>query len=240
MVAEPNREGETFWLVRGAQPDGESDLLKLYLQPQGTARIQPYGYIEGIVKPGFGCQYSLAIKDDIRPGRCEVEVVKTGPFMFAPRIAWSTPFDRVKLNGKDWRYFDDNLVFLPNRPGRYLVEVELNGKAVPALGRTFLSVDSATWDESRLMLELVTSHPHWWEGPLPGVIPYTALIISRAGKPVRVEGEGSLIDWSEYQADEQDLRGMQANGFGLRIRPGRTRIYFEEDSSADSDRKSVV
>jgi Domain of unknown function (DUF4960) len=228
MVAEANTEGETFWLMRGAQPAGKNDLLKLYMQPSGKARIQHYGYIEGIVKPGYGCQYSLAIKDNIKPGRCEVDVVKTGPFMFAPRIDWKEPFDSVKVNGKEWRYFDDNLVFLPNKPGRYIVEVAEKGAPAPSLGRTFLSVDSSTWNEASKVLELETSHPHWWQGPLPGNISYTALLLSKEYTPVSVEGGGSLIDWSEYQAREKDMKTMKANGAALRLMPGKTRIHFEK------------
>ena len=228
VVAEKNRDGEAFWLVRGAQPAGEVDRLKLYLQPKSTVRIQRYGYIEGIVKPGFGCQYSLAIKDNIRPGACEVEVVKTGPFMFAPRIDWKQPLDRVKVNGRDWRYFDDSLVFLPNKPGRYVVEVENTGSLAPSLGRTFLNVESATWNAVDMTLELATTHPHWWQGPLPGNIPYTALLLARDYEPVGVEGDGSLIDWTEYEARDEDLQTMKANGAALRLNPGKLRIRFQK------------
>jgi len=228
LVAETNREGEGFWLVRGAQPTGDTDLLKLYLQPEARVLIQPYDYIDGIVKPGFGCQYSLAIRDNLRPGRCEVEVVKTGPFLFAPRIDWKQPFDMVKVNGKDWRYFDDNLVYLPNKPGRYVVEVEKTGLNRPSLGRTFLSVEDATWDESDRTLELVTTHAHWWTGPLPGNIPYTALVLARDYVPVSVEGQGRLIEWSEYEARHQDLQTMQTNGAVLRLHPGRLKIHFQK------------
>ena len=170
------------------------------MQPDTSVRVQRYGYIDDIVKPGFGCQYSLAIRDNIQPGRCEVEVVKTGPFLFAPRIDWKQPFDSVKVDGRDWRYFDQNLVFLPNKPGRYVVEVKQRGRKAPSLGRTFLNVESATWNEREMALELVTSHPHWWVGPLPGDISYTALLLAREYLPVSVEGDGSLIDWSEYEA----------------------------------------
>ncbi len=228
MVAEKNTEGETFWLVRGAQPAGDADRLKLYMQPNAKVRIQRYGYIDGIVKPGFGCQYSLAIRDNVQPGACEVEVVKTGPFMFAPRIDWKQPFDSVKVNGQDWRYFDDNLVYLPNKPGRYVVEVEEEGLSAPSLGRTFLSVESSTWNETEMTLELVTAHPHWWEGPLPGNMPYTALVLAKDYRPLNVEGDGSLIDWSEYEARDEELQTMKGNGAALRLNPGNLKIRFQK------------
>ncbi len=230
MVAEQNQQGERFWLTRGAQPAGDVDLLKLYLQPKANVRIQRYGYIDGIVKPGFGCQYSLAIKDSVRPGSCEVEVVKTGPFMFAPRIDWKQPFDTVTVNGKDWRYFDGHLVYLPNKPGRYVVQVQMKGQVAPSLGRTFLSVESCTWNQVDQTLELMTTHPHWWQGPLPGNIPYTALILSKDYLPVSIEGGGSLIDWGRYEAYAEQLQTMKANGAALQLNPGKLKIHFQKRS----------
>ncbi len=227
LVAEENQEGETFWLARGAQLTGDMDRLKLYLQPRGKARIQRYGYINNIVKPGYGCQYSLAIRDNIQSGKCEVEVVKTGPFMFAPRIDWKQPFDTVKVNGEDWCYFDDHLVYLPNKPGRYTVEVLETGRKYPSLGRTFLSVESALWNETEMTLELNTTHPHWWEGPLPGNIPYTALVFGNEYRPMMIEGDGSLIDWSHYEVRDNDLVKMQDNGAILQLNPGMLKIYFQ-------------
>lgn len=228
MVAEQNQDGQSFWLTRGAQPAGEVDLLKLYMQPNETARIQRYGYIDGIVKPGFGCQNALAIKDNIRPGLCEVEVIKTGPFLFAPRLDWKQAFDTVKVNGKDWRYFDDNLVYLPNKPGQYRVEVQTSGRNRPSLGRTFLHVENAVWNEKELALELTVNHPHWWQGPLPGNIPYTAYVLAKEYVPVRIVGNGSIVDWNEYEAADKDLQAMKANGFMLRLNPGKLKIYVQK------------
>ncbi len=77
-------------------------------------------------------------------------------------------------------------------------------------------------------MELITSRPHWWQDPLPGNVPYTALVLSREYVPVRVEGEGDLIDWSGYKARDEELQIMKTNGTALRLMPGKTRTYFEK------------
>ncbi|MBE7561198.1 hypothetical protein HS125_20505 [bacterium] len=225
-VLETGADGRASWLVRGAQDNGRRDLVRVYLQAGGNARLAPYGFIEGVVKPGYGCQYMLAIRDGVRPGRCEVDVVKTGPFVFAPRLEWKEPFDRVRVNGRPWRYFDGSLVFLPNRPGHYVVEVEKTGQPAPSLARTFLDLASATWDEAEKVLQLVGRAPHWWEGPLPGDMAYTAQIHTSGMKIVKVEG-GELIPWEEFRATATDRQKMAARGAMLRLRPGTVRVYFE-------------
>jgi len=222
LVAESGT-GVRFWVGRGAQPAGDHDLAKLYLRKNQDPRIQRYGYIHGIVKPGSGCQYALGIRDNIERRRCEVEVVKTGPFVFAPRIEWKQPFDTVRLDGTDWRYYDGNVVFPPNRPGRYVVEVSTTGRPRPHLTRTCLSVDGAAWNEATHTLQLTTRRPHRWHALLPSDMPYTAQLMGVSGA-VQVDGAGSMIPWSEYRAAPSGLATVRANGVMLRLRPGRTRI----------------
>lgn len=225
LVAESGAAG-LFWTARGGQPiQAGRDWLKLYLPASGQALIQPFGFIRGIVKPGWGCQYMLAIADDLTARRCRVEVVKTGPFIFAPRIEWKEPFDTVHVNGSPWRYFEDNVVYLPNRPGSYTVQVGTTGRDAPRLARTFLCVEKAEWNEAAQSLDLVLETPHWWSGPLPSDNPYTALILS-ANPPSGVEGGGRVVPWSEYRARPEDVALMSARGAVVELQPGAARIRF--------------
>ncbi|MBE7558594.1 hypothetical protein HS125_06500 [bacterium] len=224
MVAETGARG-AYWTARGGQPLGQRDYLKLYFQAGGSVKIQPYGFIDGIVKPGWGCQYTLAVRDNVQPRRCEVEVVKTGPFMFAPRIEWKEPFDTVLLDGKPWRYFEDNVVYLPNRPGHYVVEVSTTGQNAPRLARTFLSVERAAWNPESQTLDLSTSAPHYWSGSLPSNNPYTAQILC-ASTPTGVEGGGRVVPWSEYRARSEDVEVMAGRGAMVELYPGPARIHF--------------
>ncbi len=224
LVAETGGNGETWWTARGAQVDGTSDLLGLYLQAGGTARVQPYGFIEGVVKPGWGCQYVLAIRDTIQPRACEVKVVKTGPFVFAPRIEWKEPFDTVWVDGKPWRYFDGNVVFLPNRPGDYKIKVESAGIQAPVVTRTFLDVAGAAWDAKARTLELDLRAPHWWQGPLAGERPYALTV--QGGEPLRLEGRGEIIPRASYRIRDDLRESMESRGATLRLWPGRVKIVF--------------
>ncbi len=224
MVAEAGTHG-AYWTARGGQPIGNRDYLKLYFQADGQAKVQPYGFINGIVKPGWGCQYMLAIKDNIQPRRCEVELVKTGQFIFAPRIEWKQPFDTVLLDGQPWRYFDGNCVFLPNRPGHYTVEVSTTGTNAPRLARTFLQVERAQWNEQSQSLELTTTMPSWWSGPLPSNNPYTAEILCDS-TPTSVEGGGRVVPWSEFRAKSGDVQTMSGRGVIVELYPGPARIHF--------------
>jgi Domain of unknown function (DUF4960) len=230
MVAETGGDGQVYWLVRGAQVEGDTDYLSLYLQARGIAKVQPYGFIEGVVKPGWGCQYMLGIRDTLEPRRCEVKVVKTGPFVFAPRIEWKKPFDTVWVDGKPWRYFDGNVVFLPNRPGNYVVHVATTGNKAPTVSRTFLDVESAVWNAETQTLELDLRAPHWWKGPLAGDKPY-ALSVLCDRPPVHLEGKGEIIPWDKYRARPNELKKMKAQGATLRLWPGKARITFANPGS---------
>jgi hypothetical protein len=229
MAAETDAQGERWWTVRGAQPirDGEADLLKVYTAPGSDAKVQPYGFIDGVVKPGWGCQNVLGILDAPTPTRCEVKVVKTGPFIFAPRVEWKTAFSSVRVNGEPWRYFEGRSVMLPNRPGRYVIEIEPGEEAnAPHLARTAMSVQRAQWLPEARVLEFELDEPHWWAAPeAPGTQPYAAMIRS-AEPPVRVEGAAELIPWEDYRASAEDVAAMKEKGFMLRVRRGEVRVHF--------------
>ena len=131
------------WMHRGAQPSklhsGE-DYVKVYLPARGEASIQNYGFINDCVRPGWGCQYTTAVLDAKREGaRCSVDVaVETvNAFLFAPRLRFAQPIARAWLDGAPWSYFDEDELFLPNRPGRHHVEVETGDAEAPHIARTF-------------------------------------------------------------------------------------------------------
>lgn len=170
-----------WWMFRGAQRSllggRQHDYLKLYLSPSGEARIQVYGFIEGIVKPGWGCQYMLAIKDVARKKRnmkCVAKVMSVTPYLFAPRLEFKENVQQVTLNGKPWHYFDGNLVFLPNKPGLYEVEAAANGGAQsPRLVRTAALVESTGWNGSVFSFKAALPI---WSKKLPVGLQFTALI----------------------------------------------------------------
>jgi len=227
-VSEANAIGERYWYYRGTQQWEGKSLLKIYLQPHEKIHIQKNEYINGIVKPGYGCQYNLLIKDNIGQNKCEVEVVRTGAFVAAPRVDFKEPFGGVKLNGEPWYYLDGQTVFLPNREGNYNIEVfPAENEIAPTIGGSWASISHTHWDKESKCLTIKADHTYWWKSGLPGNIPYTAIILANGLKPVRTEGGISLIGNSEYQCSPEVLKKMKERGIVVEIKPGEGKVYFE-------------
>jgi len=148
------------------------DYLKLYLPPHSSAKIQPYGYIKGIVRPGYGCQYIMAIRD-VKLNSCTVKVFNTSAYIFAPRVEFKEGFNQVRLNGNPWYYFDEQMVFLPQMPGIYHVEIFNTEKPVPHLGRTCANIEATGYEDNTLTLKV--SLPNYVH-QLPAGFYYKALI----------------------------------------------------------------
>ncbi|MBE7558610.1 hypothetical protein HS125_06585 [bacterium] len=156
------------WAHRGAHPSlrhAGTDYLKCYLPAHGTAEIQKYGFLRGVARPGWGCQYTTALSNLHRTGATvslTVEVKEITSFLFAPRVRFASGVKQARLNGRDWRYFDGSHVFLPNRRGRYQLVVEEGEDAAPRLCQTFACIDAARWDGEALVFE--ADLPPWSEG----------------------------------------------------------------------------
>lgn len=178
-------EAGSWWMFRGAQPSGErsgSDWLRVYLQPRGEAAIQRYGFIDGVARPGWGCQYTMALRDLAAAraeAKCTARVLSVTPYIFAPRVQFAVAGRRGRaiadatVNGQPWRYFGDDAVFLPNRPGEYSIEVEFGKPKLPRLLRTYACVDRAALDGEDLIV--AAALPPWTDG-LPGQLRFTALV----------------------------------------------------------------
>jgi len=53
-------------------------------------------------------------------------------------------------------------------------------------------------------------------------------VLAKEYVPVSVEGDGDLIDWSEYAARDKELQTMKVNGAALRLNPGKLQIHFQK------------
>ncbi len=193
-----------WWTCRGAQPckGSRGDYLKLYLPARSGGSIHRYGLIDGVVMPGWGCQYTVALRDIKRlsPTRagCVVRVMSTTPFLFAPRARFAKEIARVKLDGKDWRYFEGSVVFLPRIEGDYRLRVEYGKPSVPCLTRTHALVSEARW--SGRTLHLRAGLPPWMK-KLPRSLFLMVCVDSRGlklqsvrgGEVVRQEGRKAMV-----------------------------------------------
>ena len=152
-----------WWTVRGGQTGSteHADYLKVYLQANGHSMVQRGGYVHGVVRPGWGCQYLLAIQDCPTRDECMVNVFQISSFVFAPRVEFAEPFNAVFVDGKRWDYHDGRHVFLPNRRGMYRIAVRDGMPPRPRITRTWAALSRAELreDDSGLALELDVGHP---------------------------------------------------------------------------------
>ena len=159
-------EEEGWWTFRGAQVSKQqrnTDFLKLYLQPQKTATILPWDFINGLARPGWGCQYILAlsqVEDAADGAACRVKVHSETPMIFAPRIEFSFPIAAATLDGNPWHYFDGQDVFLPQNRGKiYHLQVVRGPPTTPHLSRTYVNVKAMTFTDNEFTIE--SRGPPW-------------------------------------------------------------------------------
>ena len=200
------------WVFRGAQPslvhEGE-DYLKCYLPAKGSTRIQRYNFIDGIAKPGWGCQYTMALHD-VRQNSVVAKVKEVTSFLFAPRVKFKNPVSKVKVNGKEWNYFEGHHVFLPNRRGEYRVEVVDGTANRPHLARTFAHIENSAWKKGRLTFE--AQLPEWVTG-IPDRFYFYALIRHAGQNLVNIE-------------NAELVRTLESTASIVRFKPGVVALTF--------------
>jgi hypothetical protein len=135
------------------QPPYGDDLVRVRVKPGDAPRLQPYGYIDGCVRPGWGSQKQMLLGDVAAEG-CSARVLHVTPYLFAPRVEFAETFASVRLDGQPWAYHDGRHVFLPQRPGTYRIDVERASETTPTLTATAALVESARFDEDVLYLRL--------------------------------------------------------------------------------------
>ncbi len=134
------------------------DIVRLHIEPGGISALEPYGFINNILRPGRGSQKQL-LCGEITPTSCLVKVLSTTSYVFAPRVEFKKKFTSVKLDGRDWAYHDSRNVFLPQKPGEYLIEVKDTGTGYdnPKLENSAASIKRAFYHNNELEIE--------WEFP---------------------------------------------------------------------------
>jgi hypothetical protein len=212
------------WVFRGAQPSlinkGE-DYLKCYLRPRESIRIQRYGFIEDVARPGWGCQYTMAVRQCVRHeqhSHVVVEVNEITSFLFAPRLRFRCPVARVRLDSKEWHYFDGCQVFLPNRRGLYDIVVDHGPDARPHLARTFADIRTTNLEKGKLEFE--ARLPEWVDST-PDDFLFTAL--------VRHPGQ-QLVGLTNAEL----FKANQSGASVITFKQGNVSLAFDRESAAGS------
>lgn len=194
-----------WWQPRGAQPSWEqrgTNLVKVVLPPRQTIKIAQSGLIDGLVKNGWGCQYTQLIRDveaADNGAALTVRVIDVGPMIWAPRLTFARPVAQVSLDGRAWHYFDGNHVFLPNRRGDYKLQVTLGPAATPHVACTFGVVESTEWYGNRLSVK--TALPEWCDD-LPPDSRYYMVVRGERRKLASVESGQVVRDVPDFEASK--------------------------------------
>lgn len=226
---------EGWWRVRGAQPlrtsaeDWEAyldahdawigegdpdtipeppygdDLVRVQVRTGDEPAVQPFGFIDGCVRPGWGSQKQMLL-GGVSASGCTVRVLSVTPYIFAPRVEFAGTFTSATLDGNPWAYHDGRHVFLPQHPGDYRIEVDRQGARTPSLLTTAASVERAEFADGSLRLELGLPA---YVFKTPGELRYHVLIgfdaermgIGRVegGEVLRQGPEGTVIRCDEMQ-----------------------------------------
>lgn len=197
-----------WWMFRGAQPalDGNCDFVKVYLPAHSDARVLRYGFIDGVVKPGWGSQYQIALGEMERhedASRCAVNVFTVTPLLFAPRVEFAHSIAWARVDGEPWQYFDGRLLFLPNQPGTYRIEVGHGQTHAPCLIRTFARILSCRWEDDTLIFQ--AERPPWCQELHPE-LKFTAALSTQEYTVLEVNG-GQVLERSQQGAIVEFLPG---------------------------------
>lgn len=197
------REGEV-WYQRGTRPARRrGHLLHLYQLDEQAVQIHAVTPALKLPHAAPGSAGSICWR---RPEshRVEVEVLEAGPLLAAPGIVMPVAFNKVRVNGRSWRYFQGRTVLLPRRPGRYQVEVGTRVEQFPQLLRTDLSVELCQFlpEQSSLALSFVDFVPGserfiWVSGQVRTALGAEVLLPEQLGytraQTVQAGTEGSLL-----------------------------------------------
>ncbi|MBE7559707.1 hypothetical protein HS125_12475 [bacterium] len=148
-----------WWWYRGIQPSqqGSRAFVKAYTAPGDSVQIRPYGFLPEGVKFAWGSQYVLTFRDVKRSGETvtlTARVLRTTPWVFAPRLEFEKPIASVTLDGAPWFYFDGSYLMLPNVMGDYRLELKLGTAATPTLARTQGVPSAFKWENEILSLNI--------------------------------------------------------------------------------------
>lgn len=220
------------WVFRGAQTSvlyPGDDYLKVYLPPRGSATICRYGFIGGVARVGWGCQYTMslgAVERTAQGARVAAKVHRITSMIFAPRVRFADRIKSVRLDGRPWHYRDDYHVFLPNRVGEYRIEVISGDAELPRIERTFALVEDTKMRANELVIDAAL--PVWTDTVPDGFHFYAT--IRHPGRHLSRLGGAQLV---------RHVPGASL----VRFRPGRVSLDLPPDGSqplgpevADPDR----
>lgn len=156
-----------YWQHRGRtflQESPGTAALRLCLKPGETGRIRPYGYLDGILRPGPGCQNVLAfrgLKEVDGAATADILVEADNPMLHAITVEAARSIEQVWLDGEDYRYFRGKQIYLPSGKEFHKLRITWGEADRPQLWKTYGRVVKCCFDEESASLRLRVEHQQW-------------------------------------------------------------------------------
>lgn len=227
------RKGDNYkwWTIRGSQKSKyeEKSYLKLYIDANDSSSLQlaSNNFLNNDVAIGWGCQNTIALREDISEERIIVKVMEVTPLINAPRLIFKKKIDSVIINGVDWRYFSDNIVFLPNEKGLYEIKTFNNNNDFPNLITTALNIQKCQWDDISKCLIIDGHHPPWFKMEMPHILNYRVAIKKSNYKLKTITNNGTLLNEELFRIEKRLRNEMLKTGYIIEVKTGCTKLYFE-------------
>lgn len=211
-----------WWTWRGAQPAATGgDWLRVCQLPGDTVVVTSGPAVFARTRPGIGSQHVLALRDP-EPHSVRVRVLQPSR-LSAPAVIMAADFDEVSLDGEPWSWFDDRTVYLPDRPGDYLIETQAHGgDPLPRVTSTRAPVQRCAYDPEQRELLLVCGR----DPSLPAGLPFTAVL--KGPRPTRVTNGEIVAEATLPHADADARARAAAGGVLIRFRPGVTKVHYDD------------
>ena len=224
-------EENGLWQHRGlsfSQEEPGNAWVRLYLKPGEKGRIRFFGYLEGIIKPGRGCQNIVAFENVRKTGKSfsmKVHVDAENPMLQAVVLETKNKICSVAVNGESYCFFWENQIFLPQGNYQAEVEIESGEPDTPHLCMAYGRIIRCKFNKSKNCLYLTVKNQAWCfdgkEVGSYGVIDLNGrkitdmenaeIVTEACGKSlVRWKAENIVIQFNKMQ-DEQEGEKDETN-----------------------------
>ncbi|MCB9878680.1 MAG: hypothetical protein H6835_13865 [Planctomycetes bacterium] len=209
-----------LWTWRGSTPAPRGgSVLRVWQEPGDTIEVVAGPAVVARTHPGPGSLRVMALEEP-QPREVTVHVLQPSR-LSAPCVVMGDDFQEVEVNGQPWSCFDGRTVFLPDRPGRYRVEVKAHGgPPAPHVLRSGAALERCSYDPTRRELVLVAAA----QPGRPVELPNTAVL---SGPVPREVENGEVVAAKELQlGDVAAEAAAERGGVLIRFKNGITTVRY--------------
>lgn len=228
-----------FWTWRGCQPaTGGGVWLRIHQDPGDVVEIVGGPSVLARTRPGPGSLRVVALQEPLP--RSVTAIVMQRSRLRAPSVVMAADFQKVRVDGQPWSWFDGRTIYLPDVAATYRIETtpvrgalapgtlargtqargtQANGMQ-PHVRSTAAPLRSCRFDQKTKELVFETSSDH----QRPAGLPWTAILMGPM--PDAIEN-GEIVDPETLHLPNDAARAAAARGGVLiRFRSGKTTVRY--------------